>query len=481
MANKKYTQELNSWIEGEQLAARAISIIHQLWSEHSVELMLFRRVLVDEGTVEVLAHHNYASQISQTKLRIQDTLPIIDSLASLSLCPSTIDIGRLALEWRAQQAANSEMGLRDFLKSRLGEHLKPNNACSTDSRDVVLYGFGRIGRLLARILLARGGASDALRLRAVVCRGKLDMYKRANLLKRDSVHGLIHGHIEIREQEQALVVNGHYIQFISANTPESVDYEQYDIHNALVIDNTGIWRTRAELGKHLEARGVERVLLTAPGKEDIPNIVYGVNTDGWDADEHIFSAASCTTNAIAPPLKVLNDHFGIHSGHIETVHAYTNDQNLLDNYHKKQRRGRSAPLNMVLTETGAATAAAKAMPELAGKMTSNAVRVPTPNVSLAILSMELKQTVTREGINDALRQASLSGPLASQIDYTRDEDVVSSDMIGNNHPAIVDSLATKVHKQHVIIYVWYDNEYGYSTQATRVARVISGVERPRYY
>ncbi len=481
MANKKYTHELNSWIEGEQLAARAINIIHRLWTEYSVELVLFRRILVDEGIVEILAHHNYASQISQTELSIQDTLPIIEGVAALPLCPSTIDVGRLALEWRAQQQESSKTELDAFLKSRLSGHLKPGTTCSTESRDVVLYGFGRIGRLLARILLARGGAGDALRLRAVVCRGKLDMYKRANLLKRDSVHGLIHGHVEIREQEEAIVVNGHYIQFISAGSPESVDYEQYDIHNALVIDNTGIWRTREALGKHLEAHGVERVLLTAPGKEDIPNIVYGVNTEGWDKGEKIFSAASCTTNAIAPPLKVLNDNFGIVSGHIETVHAYTNDQNLLDNYHKKQRRGRSAPLNMVLTETGAATAAAKAMPELAGKMTSNAVRVPTPNVSLAILSMELEREVPREEINDVLRQASLSGPLASQIDYTRDEDVVSSDMIGNHHPAIVDSLATKVHGQHVVVYVWYDNEYGYSTQATRVARVISGVERPRYY
>ncbi len=480
MANKKYTQELNCWIKGEQLAAHAISIIHRLWTEHSVELVLFRRVLVDEGIVEILAHHHYASQISQSKLRIRDTLPIIEGIATLSLCPSTIDVGRLALEWRKEHAGNGQSDLASFLHTKLDAHLN-NGTCSTGSRDVVLYGFGRIGRLLARILLARGGAGDALRLRAVVCRGKLDMYKRANLLKRDSVHGLIHGHIEILEQEEAIVVNGHYIQFISANTPESVDYEQYDIHNALVIDNTGIWRTRADLGKHLEARGVERVLLTAPGKEDIPNIVYGVNTLGWNADEHIFSAASCTTNAIAPPLKVLNDRFGIRSGHIETVHAYTNDQNLLDNYHKKQRRGRSAPLNMVLTETGAAIAAAKAMPELAGKMTSNAVRVPTPNVSLAILSMELEREVSRDEINDVLRQASLSGPLASQIDHTRDEDVVSSDMIGNNHPAIVDSLATKVHAQHVVVYVWYDNEYGYSTQATRVARVISGVERPRYY
>ena len=277
------------------------------------------------------------------------------------------------------------------------------------------------------------------------------------------------------------MVNGHYIQFISSDGPEQVDYESYGIHNALIIDNTGVWRDREGLGRHLEAKGADRVLLTAPGKGGIPNIVYGVNTRAWGEDERIFSAASCTTNAITPPLKVLNDQFGIEYGHVETVHSYTNDQNLLDNFHKKERRGRSAPINMVITETGAASAIARALPELTGKISGNAVRVPTPNVSLAILNLDLARETDRDEINECLRQASLTGPLAAQIDFTRDEDVVSSDMVGNTHPAIVDSLATQVHGKRAVVYVWYDNEFGYSMQTARVARIISGVERLRYY
>ena len=169
-----------------------------------------------------------------------------------------------------------------------------------------------------------------------------------------------------------------------AAQPEDIDYEAYGIKNAIVIDNTGAWRDMDGLGRHLKANGAARALLTAPGKGEVKNIIYGVNHGVLSDDDTVLSAASCTTNAIVPPLKVMNDTFGIVGGHVETIHAYTNDQNLTDNFHDKERRGRSAPLNMVITETGAASAVVKALPELAGKLTGNAIRVPVPNVSLAI-------------------------------------------------------------------------------------------------
>ena len=472
----RYNVALNQWIEDEKMAIEAIAAIYRLWIERSVELLIFRRVLVNQSPVAILKSFQYGRQISKKDFSISDSLPIMKALADLELAPSRIDVGRLTLEW---MDAPSGSDLVTFLKERLAAHLGEGQVL--EPRDVVLYGFGRIGRLMARILVQQAGGGDALRLRAVVCRGRLDLEKRANLLRRDSVHGSLSGKLTILEEENALVANGCYIQFISADSPDQVDYEKYGISNALIIDNTGVWRDREGLGLHLKSKGSDKVLLTAPGKGDIPNIVYGCNTRAWEKGERIFSAASCTTNAIVPPIKVLNDAFGIRYVHVETVHSYTNDQNLLDNFHKKQRRGRSAPLNLVLTETGAASAIAKALPELKGRVTGNAVRVPTPNISLAILNLELEREVDREEINESLRMASLKGDLMAQIDYTRDEDVVSTDMVGNTHAAIVDSLATLSHGNHAVVYVWYDNEYGYSMQVARLARIISGVERLRYY
>ncbi len=302
--------------------------------------------------------------------------------------------------------------------------------------------------------------------------------KRASLLRRDSVHGHYHGTIRIDEEENAIIANGNMIRIIYSDAPEKVDYTQYGINNAILVDNTGKWRDREGLGRHLQAKGISKVVLTAPGKGDIPNIVYGVNNDLINDDEKIFSAASCTTNAIVPVLKAVNDQFGIINGHVETCHSYTNDQNLIDNYHNKSRRGRGAPLNMVITETGAAKAVAKALPELTGKLTGNAIRVPTPNVSLAILNLSLEQEVTAEQLNSYLRDVSLDSPLQNQIDYTNSPEVVSSDFVGSRHAGVVDSLATIVSGNRCVLYVWYDNEFGYSCQVVRMIDRMAGLELP---
>jgi glyceraldehyde 3-phosphate dehydrogenase len=270
---------------------------------------------------------------------------------------------------------------------------------------------------------------------------------------------------------------------INSSVPEDVDYTAYGISNALVIDNTGIYTTHEALSRHLASKGVSRVLLTAPGKE-MPNIVFGINERNLQLDqEKIYSAASCTTNAISPILKVIEDSLGIVKGHVETVHAYTNDQNLLDNMHKKPRRGRSAAVNMVITSTGAGSAVTKVIPSLKDKLTANAVRVPTPNGSLAILSLELEKTTTLESINELIKAAALEGPLVNQIYYSFDPELVSSDIIGNTCCSVFDSNATIVSKdgKNVVLYTWYDNEFGYTKQVIRLAKYVSKVRRAIYY
>jgi glyceraldehyde 3-phosphate dehydrogenase len=346
--------------------------------------------------------------------------------------------------------------------------------------DVVLYGFGRIGRLLARLIVDRTGSGDGLRLRAVVVRkgAENDLMKRASLLRRDSVHGSFKGTIVVDEANNALNINGNLVKFIYSNDPSTVDYTQYGIKDALLVDNTGRWRDAEGLGQHLQCPGIKRVVLTAPGKGTMKNIVHGINHTEITAEDKIISAASCTTNAIVPVLKAMNDKFGIVHGHVETVHSYTNDQNLIDNFHKGSRRGRSAALNMVITETGAATAAEKALPFLKGKLTGNAIRVPTPNVSMAILSLTLEQSTSVEDVNEYLRQIAMHSELQKQIDFVASQEVVSTDFVGNRHAGIVDSKATICTDKRVILYVWYDNEYGYSCQVVRVMEEIAGVHPP---
>src|SRR5690606_2858613 len=233
-----------------------------------------------------------------------------------------------------------------YLREQLASVL---DAAPSTGTDVVLYGFGRIGRLLARIIIEHSGSGNTLNLRAIVVRkgAENDLVKRANLLRRDSIHGPFNGTIKVLEDENAILANGVRIQVIYSDDPASVDYTQYGIEDAILVDNTGRWRDAEGLGKHLQNKGIAKVLLPAPGKGDMLNIVYGVNNDKITDEDTIISAASCTTNAITPVLKVLNDTFGVTRGHVETVHAYTNDQNLIDNFHKGDRRGRSAALNMV--------------------------------------------------------------------------------------------------------------------------------------
>jgi glyceraldehyde 3-phosphate dehydrogenase len=476
--NQQVEQDLQkSWQERQEYAERMLPLIGKLYRNRAIEISVYGRSLLNASAIDVIKAHRSVRLHEGQKLRLRESFPIVDALSVLQLAPAQIDVGKLAWEFNYGRG-KEQTDLGAFLNQELSDIV--NQGDEQAPQDVVLYGFGRIGRLLARLLIERQGTNNKLRLRAIVVRGggDGDLEKRASLLRRDSVHGPFNGSITVDKERNALLANGSFIQVIYANSPKEVDYTQYGIDNAIVVDNTGMWRDRDGLGIHLQSKGAKKVLLTAPGKGDIKNIVHGVNhTDILDSDV-IMSAASCTTNAITPVLKVLDEKFGILNGHVETVHSYTNDQNLIDNFHKGERRGRSAPLNMVLSETGAATAVAKAFPKLAGKLTGNSIRVPTPNVSMAILSLNLETATTKDEVNNYIQYASLFSDLQHQIDFTRSTEIVSSDLVGARATSIIDSTATIVSENRVNLYVWYDNEFGYSCQVMRVVRDMAGITSP---
>ena len=464
------------WKEREALAEGMIPLIGKLYRENNVSLYMYGRNMANRAVTDLMKAHRFVRNIENNELSEFETYPVVEALAKMDLGPAHIDVGKLTVMFQTQGNGRS---LETFLNEEVGSWAGQKRKPLPQPQDVVLYGFGRIGRLVARLLIEKAGGGDLLRLRAIVVRkGKSDedLAKRASLLRRDSVHGSFKGTIRVLEDENKLICNGNEIQVIYANSPEEVDYTQYGIKDAIVVDNTGVWRDEVGLGQHLKCPGVSRVLLTAPGKGDLPNIVFGVNHETIGKDDKIVTAASCTTNAIVPVLKVLMDKYGVEKGHVETVHAYTNDQNLIDNYHKGSRRGRSAALNMVLTETGAAKAVAKAIPELAGRLTGNSIRVPTPNVSMAILNVQLGREVTTEELNEFMRQTALYSPLQQQIGYTISHEAVSTDFVGDRHACVFDAKATITNGNTAILYCWYDNEFGYSCQAVRVLERMAGVE-----
>ena len=482
-AVNKLEDHFGRWKNREEIAEAMIPMIGRLYREKNVTTTVYSRSLVNNSVIQILKTHRFVKQIEDSELfesglSVVDSFPILQEVTKLDLGPCRLDIGKLAVEYKKDSRG---LSVEDYVREELGEAVN-DKVDLPGQTDVVLYGFGRIGRLLARLLIEKTGSGDGLRLKAVVVRetGKGDLQKRAALLRRDSVHGPFAGTIAVDEEDNAIIANGNYIKIIYANDPSAIDYTQYGIQDALLVDNTGKWRDREGLGQHLKCPGISKAILTAPGKGDIKNIVPGVNHGMVEDSDTILSLASCTTNAIVPPLKALSDKFGIEYGHVETVHSYTNDQNLLDNFHKGPRRGRAAPLNMVLTETGAATAAAKALPELGGKLSGNSIRVPTPDVSMAILNLTLEQETTLEELNDYLRWVSLHSPLQRQLDFIRSPDAVSTDFVGSRHASVVDAEATIVNGRHCVLYVWYDNEFGYSCQVVRLLQQLSGVEYPIY-
>lgn len=471
-------KHLLDWQTSQTIAESIAPTLGQLYRQKGVEVILFGKTLVNATTIDIIKAHRIAKRYTGSPLTAEQTQPIIQHLLTMDLSPCRIDVGRLAHTfWQDREDTH---GLDDFLQTALLESLEGD--AMTEPRDVVLYGFGRIGRLLTRLLIEKSGPGYPLRLRAIVVRGGKDgdLEKRASLLRRDSVHGQFNGSIVVDQERKAIIVNGNFIQVIYANKPAEVDYTAYGIENALVVDNTGVWRDAEGLSQHVACNGAKKVLLTAPGKGEIKNVVFGVNQNDIQSEDTIISAASCTTNAITPVLKAVHDKFGVLSGHIETVHSFTNDQNLIDNFHSGDRRGRAASLNMVLTSTGAAKAVSKAMPEMEGKLTGNAIRVPTPNVSMAVANLNLEKGTNKEELNEYLREMALSSVLSAQIDYTDSTEIVSTDIVGSRHPGVVDGVATIAQDNRAVLYIWYDNEFGYSCQVVHCMEQMMGVRYKTY-
>ncbi|MFM9421730.1 MAG: glyceraldehyde-3-phosphate dehydrogenase [Bacteroidota bacterium] len=480
--NDTYSNELAVYVNQEKAAVDLAHMVGKLLFDKSIELVLFRNHLSDTRITEILRLHKYAAEVVGKPISVFDSADLAKTLYDMDLAPAKIDIGKLASEWSASREHYKSQ--QEFLEDKL-QNFMVEEGHDLEPRDVVLFGFGRIGRLAARELIKQAGRGQQLRLRAIVTRedDELSIKKRAALFENDSVHGRFKGTVDTDFENKCLIINGQRVHMIGAKDPGAIDYTQYGIENALLIDNTGVFKDRDALSVHLKAKGISKVLLTAPGKE-VPNVVYGINHRDLDVEnETIFSAASCTTNAICPILKTVNDALQIDKGHIETVHAYTNDQNLLDNMHKKSRRGRSAAVNMVITETGAGKAVTKVIPVLANKLTSNAVRVPTPNGSLAIIHAYTDKPTTKEDLNAIVRKAALEGDLVNQIFFSISEELVSSDIVGNDCCSVFDSQATIVSPdgKGVVLYVWYDNEFGYTKQVIRLAKYVANVRRSLYY
>ena len=466
------------WREG--LAELMIPIIGNLYRD-GINILVYGKSLVNESPVEIMRAHRFARQSDMNELSELETFPILQYISGLNLADCEIDIGELAVRCPFFSSLKEDTsGLSDFINTELASVINKDSNRPESPKDIVLYGFGRIGRLVTRMMIQNTGPGNYYKLKAIVIRKASDddIYKRASLLSRDSVHGSFDGTVRVDEENSSLVINGNPVKIIYAKSPEEVVYSDHGIKDPIVIDNTGVWRDESGLGLHIKS-GASKTILTAPAKGDIKNIVFGVNDEILNNEDKIISAASCTTNAIVPVLKVLNDEYGVEGGHIETVHAYTNDQNLIDNFHKGDRRGRGAPLNMVITSTGAVKAVGKAIPELADKLTGNAIRVPTPNVSLAILSLILNVDVDKENLNSYLKSMAFHSKYREIIGFVNSSEIVSTDFYSSPFASIVDSQATITSGNRVTLYCWYDNEYGYSKQVINLTKKVANIALER--
>ena len=316
---------------------------------------------------------------------------------------------------------------------------------------IAINGFGRIGRLAFRQLVSRPA------FQVVVINDLTDVETLAHLLKYDSIHGLFPGDVAVSNGN--LVVNGQEIQITAERNPADLPWGASQVD--LVVESTGVFADAEKASAHLTA-GAGKVIISAPAKGDLKTVVLGVNDDILTADDRIISNASCTTNCLAPMAKVLNDTFGLETGYITTIHAYTADQRLQDAPHKDLRRARAAALSMIPTSTGAAKAVGLVLPELAGKLDGMAVRVPTPTGSVTDLTATLKTEATAEQVNAALKAAA-EGPMKGIVQYCEDP-IVSVDIVGNPHSCIIDAALTKCTGNLVKVFGWYDNEAGYATR-----------------
>tara|TARA_B100001057_G_scaffold40223_1_gene36150 strand:+ start:19386 stop:20879 length:1494 start_codon:yes stop_codon:yes gene_type:complete len=464
------------WREG--LAELMVPIIGRLY-RNGVNVLMYGHSLTNQSPIDIMKAHRFIRRVEDTEISELETYPFLQRIELQNISDCEIDLGEIVVDFMKANKSLDESNIDEHIKLLILDPLqKVEQSRPNTPQDIVLYGFGRIGRLVTRIMAQMTGAGNYYRLKGIVVRkgsDTNDLLKRASLLRRDSVHGSFHGTIRVDNETNTLVINGNPVQIIYANSPDEFKYADYGIENPIVIDNTGVWKDEKALSNHLHT-GASKVVLTAPGKGEIKNIVNGINNSILNDSDKIISAASCTTNAIVPVLDIINKKYSIKGGHIETVHAYTNDQNLIDNYHKKDRRGRSAALNMVITSTGAVKAVSKALPELTGKLTGNAIRVPTPNVSLAVMSLTVeKNNLKKDDVNEFLRLTAFNSKYREIVGFVNSTEIVSSDFYSSPFASVIDSQATIVSDDKITLYCWYDNEYGYSVQVVDLVKNIAGI------
>lgn len=329
-------------------------------------------------------------------------------------------------------------------------------------------GVGRIGRTILRAYFNRIAKNLDTNIEIVAVNNPGEPRPYIHLLKHDSLHGKLQGDFSFDTEARMISYNGRKIKFFSCRNPEEIDWSS--LGTEIVIDCTGIFKDKAKLGLHMQGT-VKKVIMCAPGKDLDGTFVVGINTDKYDsAKHHIISNASCTTNCLAPLVKVLIENFGIVNGLMTTVHSYTSDQNLLDNAHEDLRRARAANLSMIPTSTGAAKALGEVIPEVKGKLDGYAVRVPTPDVSMVDLTVVLEKKATKEEINEAMKKASESN-LKGVLGYTTEE-LVSQDFMGTTESSILDSKLTNVIGNTAKIVSWYDNEVGFSNRVLDLANFV---------
>jgi len=327
--------------------------------------------------------------------------------------------------------------------------------------NIGVNGLGRIGRCIIRAVAER--EDDDLNLVAINGTGNIEQY--VNLLQYDSVHGRFSRHISV--EEDFLIIGKNKIKFFNEKDPEQIPWKSAGVD--VVLECTGKFKTRQSAEKHIKA-GAKRVIISAPSDDADATIVYGVNDNILTSDHRIISIGSCTTNALAPIAKVINDEFGIDVGYMTTIHSYTNDQTILDNRHEDPRRSRACSLSMIPTSTGAAKAIGLVLPELKGKLSGSAIRVPTPNVSMIDLTVLLNKQVTASEINEAVRRASVSPVLKSVLGIAESK-LVSIDFNHDPHSTIFDPYETHVNRNLARVVSWYDNEWGFSNRMLDVAKI----------
>lgn len=470
------------WVQSEIYAARLTSYVTELYAFGKVELLVSGETLIGRGPIPLLGTIKRHSRLLGVDYNVRDVSRIVNALRQESLHPCRIDIGLLTSQWAMLKRPPD---VAAFLHQTLGRRFLTRYPRKQPTLAIVLHGFGRVARILTRIL-SRYGPAGQIRLGAVIVRPDRHetreslLFRRYRLLQNDSIYGAFRGDIEFLPEVESLIVNGNAVRFIAAERPEQVQLPALDAEHVLFLDTTGRQRDYRELFGRLRAGGVSALGATFPVPE-LPAILYGVNHfDLHELDPPVFSAGSDPANAVAPVLRLLHEEYNIDGGHLEIVRPFTNDQNLLDNIHTSPRLGRSAPENLVPFEADLIAEIERLLPGLARRLTAGYVRAPIENGALAILQLRLRRAPTRDELNRFLRYGALKSDLRDQLDFSLAPDFVSADIRANPHAAVVDSPRTMVAGKQVVVYLWFDNEYGYAAQILRLCQELSNLSIMQY-